>query len=138
MPELVANCPRCGSRRITFDVSAAEIIRNEYGWKNWYETFGICRHCNRATIFVLSESVNGDYKYVHNVGILGVNGALNNYLDVERYVSIKDQATVVPPEYLPKTIEEVFKEGTTCLAVGCYNAAGTMFRLCVDLATRPF
>ncbi len=23
-----------------------------------------------------------------------------------------------------------------CLAVSCYNAAGTMFRLCVDLATR--
>ena len=27
-------------------------------------------------------------------------------------------------------------EGATCLAVGCYNAAGTMFRLCVDLATK--
>src|SRR5262249_46656594 len=24
-----------------------------------------------------------------------------------------------------------------CLAVECFNAAGTMFRLCIDLATRP-
>jgi hypothetical protein len=136
MPELVADCPRCDSRRITFDVRAAETIGFQYNWQNWYETFCICRHCGHATIFVLSESVNSNYKYVHEVGILKVEGALNNYLNVERYVSIKDQATVVPPEYIPKEIEAVFKEGATCMAVGCYNAAGTMFRLCVDLATR--
>jgi hypothetical protein len=136
MPELVADCPRCGSRRITFEVTAARTIRIEYGWKYWYETFCICRHCNHATIFVLSESVDGDYKHVHEVGILGIKGTLNSYLTVDSYVSIKDQATVAPPDYIPKNIEVVFKEGATCLAVGCYNAAGTMFRLCVDLATR--
>lgn len=136
MPELVANCPRCDSHRITFDVGDAMPIRIEYGWQRWYETFCICRHCNRTTIFVLSESVNSNYKYVHEVGILKIEGALNNYLDVEGYVSLKDQATVAPPEYVPKEIEAIFKEGATCLAVACYNAAGTMFRLCVDLATR--
>lgn len=61
---------------------------------------------------------------------------MNKYVDIEGHVSIKDQATVAPPEYIPGNIEAVFKEGATCLAVGCYNAAGTMFRLCVDLATR--
>ena len=136
MPELVANCPRCGSSKITFDVTAAKMIAQYYDWQYWYETFCICRHCGHATIFVLSESVNSNYKYVHEVGILKVEGALNNYLNVEKYVSLKDQATIVPPEYIPKDIEAVFKEGATCLAVGCYNAAGTMFRLCVDLATR--
>ena len=30
----------------------------------------------------------------------------------------------------------MFHEGVTCIAVGCYNAAGTMFRLCVDLTTK--
>ena len=30
----------------------------------------------------------------------------------------------------------MFNEGATCLAVGCYNAAGTMFRLTIDLVTR--
>ena len=136
MPELVADCPRCGSRRITFDVGAAKAFEIRYEWQRWYETYCICRQCGRGTIFILSESVNSNYEHVHKIGILSIQGALNNYLDVEWYVSIKDQATVNPPEYIPRNIEAVFKEGATCLAVGCYNAAGTMFRLSVDLATR--
>jgi hypothetical protein len=136
MAELVADCPRCGSRRITFDLSAANIVGVKYDWQYWYETFCICRHCRRATIFVLSESVDADYKHVHKVGILQLEGAVNRYLNIESYVSLKDEATVVPPDHIPERIAEVFKEGATCLAVGCYNAAGTMFRLCVDLATR--
>lgn len=136
MPELVADCPRCGSRRITFDLLAAKIIRVEYGWQQWYETFSVCRHCHRSTIHVLSESVKSNYKHVHEVGILGLKGAVNNYLDVEGYVGLKDQATAAPPDHVPKQIADVFTEGATCLAVGCYNAAGTMFRLCVELATR--
>ena len=136
MVELVANCPRCGSRHITFDVSAAVPYRVDYGWQRWYEAFGVCRHCERTTIFVLSESVNGDHQYVHKVGLLKVEGALNKFVDVKGHISLKDSASTAPPEFLPKEIEAVFSEGATCLAVGCYNASGTMFRLCVDLATR--
>lgn len=136
MAELVANCPRCGSRHITFDIKAATSYRIDYGWKQWYEAFGICRNCGRTTIFVLSESVNGDYEYVHKTGLLKIDKSLNNFVDIEGHISPKDSAAFAPPEFLPKDIEAVFREGATCLAVGCYNAAGTMFRLCVDLATR--
>jgi hypothetical protein len=31
-------------------------------------------------------------------------------------------------------IKSVFSEGATSLAVGCFNAAGVMFRLCIDHA----
>jgi Domain of unknown function (DUF4145) len=55
---------------------------------------------------------------------------------IEGIVSKKDDASVEPPQYLPQGIESAFREGAMCLAVSCYNAAGTMFRLCVDLATR--
>lgn len=136
MAELVANCPRCGSRHITFDVTAATVFRVEYGWQQWYEAFGVCRHCGRTAIFVLSESVNADYNYVHKTGLLKVEGSLNNFVEIRGNISLKDSASVAPPEFLPKEIEAVFQEGATCLAVGCYNAAGTMFRLCVDLATK--
>jgi len=135
MPELVANCPRCGSKHMSFDVTEAHIIRQEHGWQNWYETFCICRHCKRATIFVLSESVNADYKHVHRTGLLKLTEALNRYADVKGFVSLKDAASKQPPEYLPEQIDLIFREGATCLSVGCYNAAGTMFRLCVDLAS---
>lgn len=57
-------------------------------------------------------------------------------MDIEGIVSQKDNVTVPPPEFLPTEIEAVFREGATCLSVGCYNAAATMFRLCVDIATR--
>jgi hypothetical protein len=103
---------------------------------HWYEAFGICRHCGRTAIFILSESTSGDYQYVHKVGLLKVDGSLNNYVDVKGHISLKDSVSIEPPEYLPKEIEAVFLEGATCLAVDCYNAAGTMFRLCVDKATR--
>lgn len=136
MADLVANCPRCGARHITFDVTAAQQYRIEYGWQRWYEAFGICRNCGHTTVFVLSESVNGDYEHVHKVGLLKVGSSLNNYVDIKGHISLKDRASVPTPEHLPKDIAAVFEEGATCFAVGCYNAAGTMFRLCVDLATR--
>lgn len=136
MAELVANCPRCGSQQITFDVPAVKLYRTEYGWQNWYESFSICRNCDRTTVFVLSESTNGNYNYVHKVGLLAAVGSLNNYVDIKGHISLKDTASIEPPEFLPKHIEPAFREGATCLAVGCYNAAGAMFRLCVDLATR--
>lgn len=137
MAELIANCPRCGSKKITFDVKSAHVIDHAYGWQNHYEAFAVCRHCHRATVFVLSESVNGDYEYVHKVGLTKVEKALNGYVDIKGYVSLKDENVVSPPEFIPKEIDAAFREGATCFAVGCYNAAGTIFRLCIDLATRP-
>lgn len=136
MVELVANCPRCRAQKITFDIAYAHITRVEYGWQNWYEAFCICRHCQRATIFVLSENVNGNYKLVHEKGLLGLIGAVNQYVNIEGFVSLKDTSATEPPEYLPENVEKIFREGAICLAVGCNNAAGTMFRLCIDIVTR--
>ncbi|ACL06382.1 conserved hypothetical protein [Desulfatibacillum aliphaticivorans] len=136
MAELVNDCPRCGARQITFDITSVIVIAIEYEWQYWYEAFCICRHCNRSSIFVLSESVDGDYKKVHQIGLINLPGAVNRYVDVKGYINLKDNATYKPPLFVPADIEKIFKEGATCLSVGCYNAAGTMFRLCIDLVTR--
>lgn len=136
MPELVANCPRCGANRITFDLVAAIKTVQHYGWQFWYEAFCICRQCRRSTTFVLSESVDGNYEYVHKKGLINLEEAINRYVSIEGTITLKDSASVEPPAHVPELIEAVFREGATCLAVGCYNAAGTMFRLCIDLVTR--
>ena len=136
MSEIVWNCPRCNAKRITFDVLAGYIIDQRYGWQNRYELSCCCRQCHRASILIVAEDVDGDYEYVHKTGLLKINSALNRYVRVEGHVSHKDEAGVLPPEHVPPPIEAIFKEGATCYAVRCYNAAGTMFRLCVDLATR--
>jgi len=69
--------------------------------------------------------------------ILQYEKSLNNVFDVDRYASLRDINSIKSPDFSPKEISSIFNEGATCLSVGCYNAAGTMFRLCLDLATRP-
>lgn len=138
MAELVANCPRCGANHITFDVGQAVITGQKYDWQNWYEAFSVCRKCKHATIFVLSESVDSSYERVHKLGLVNMPEALNNYVKVENYVSLKDSRTIQPPKYVSKDIESAFIEGSTCFSVGCNNAAAAMFRLCIDLATKSF
>ena len=57
-------------------------------------------------------------------------------MNIEGFINLKDIVTESAPDHLPLDIKNAFQEGATCLAVNCYNAAGTMFRLCLDLATR--
>jgi len=138
LSELVADCPRCGASRITFDLtSQTGVVQVRYDWQQWYEAFCTCRHCGHGTIFFLSEAGINEGKVVRNIGLPKIEGAVNRFVRIEGFVSLKDEAGVPPPEHTPKEIAAVFSEGATCLAVGCFNAAGTMFRLCVDLATRP-
>ena len=137
MAILVADCPRCDANRITFDALKALHVATEYRWKRWYEVFCVCRNCKSSTVFVLSNNIDSDYDSINEAGILSFDRALNQYMDIERYVSLRDRAAQAPPDHVPEKIEAVFREAATCLAVGCWNAAGTMFRLGVDLATQP-
>jgi hypothetical protein len=134
MSELVADCPRCGSRKITFDLTEGHYIGRRYNWQDCFEAFCVCRHCNRATIFQLCQASAS--AIIPEGKLARISGAVNHCVSIEGFVSLKDIATVSAPEHLPVDIEAAFREGATCMSVGCYNAAGTMFRLCVDLATR--
>ena len=73
---------------------------------------------------------------INKVGLQNLQKSLNRYVNIERYISLKDSSSFEPPEHIPKQIKDAFTEGATCFAVGCPNAAATMFRLCVDIATR--
>lgn len=136
MSELVADCPRCGASRITFNLLASSTFKKTSSWQKWYEAFCICRHCNLGTIFVLSEKGFQESQLLATHPMEKLGCVVNDLLHVESFVSKKDLNSVKPPEYLPKDIHEAFSEGATCLSVGCFNAAGTMFRLCIDLATK--
>jgi hypothetical protein len=135
MSELVANCPRCGAKRMTFDLLNQWTIALKYNWQHWFEAFCICRECQNSTVFILKQNRSADKKYIEE-GLSELTISANRVVTVERYVSIQDTATEKPPEHLPSGIEAPFREGAACMAIGCFNAAGTMFRLCLDLATR--
>jgi len=136
MSELVADCPRCGAQSITFDLLQQNYLRSEYDWKSYFETFCICRKCQRSTVFVLSLKSYDHRDAVSKGALLSLMSAVNTIMEVEGFIALKDQSAIDAPEHLPTDIEAAFREGAACYAVNCPNAAGTMFRLCVDLATR--
>lgn len=138
MSELVEDCPRCGAKKITFELlNATDVALGGNSWQHGYEAFCVCRHCRRSTVFALqcsmpavSDAFNQPNKLV------AWKGSVNSYFKTCGHVSLKDSSGLPPPAHLPPGIEKVFSEATTCVAVGCFNAAATMFRLCLDLATR--
>ncbi len=137
MSELVANCPRCGAKNMTFSVMTSWLIEKKYDWQNWVQAFCICRGCRRSTVFVLSQKDAGvANESAVKGGIENWKFAVNNFMEIENYICIRDMAAKVPPEHIPEKIAFIFREGAACMSIGCYNAAGTMFRLCIDLSTR--
>jgi hypothetical protein len=138
MAELVADCPRCGAKHITFDVPKDLLLQvNKTG--RTYESFAICRKCSRSTVFLIGlPPLQGTSSDAHTKGgpssIQGT--AINKFGVVQGYISTADLGAEAPPEYLPDRIRAVFDEGAKCFRIGCWNAAAAMFRTCVDLATR--
>jgi hypothetical protein len=135
MSELVADCPRCNATNMTFDLLNQVLVGVQHEWQNILETFCICRNCGKPTIFVVSQK-DPKYKAIAQGGLESVSCSANQIVNVLRYVGLQDQSGENPPEHLPVNIEEIFNEGASCLAIGCNNAAVTMFRLCLDLATQ--
>lgn len=136
MPELVEDCSRCGAKKITFSLLAASYIHTEYDWKRTYEIFCICRNCDRGSIFIVSNSLNSDYSEVNKVGIMNLKGSVNKYFDVRGLVTIRNFNAKKPPQHIPDDIALAFTEGAVCIVTNCWNAAASMFRLCIDLSTK--
>ena len=138
MSLLVTNCPRCGAKQITFDVVAQVFREKKAGWQTWYEIFCVCRGCHCPTVFLvgLKMRVPRD-KFTSGDSLVSYSSGLNEYFEIQRFISLRDNVSTKPPEHLSKDIENAFVEGAACLSIECHNAAATMFRLCVDLVTRP-
>lgn len=135
MSEIVADCPRCSATKITFDLNASTVVNTRHNWQDWHEAFCVCRHCGKGTIFLLSDKGIPEGKIVTKLSLPKVPGTANDFVSIEGYITEKDRPSVSPPDHLPEDILAVFNEGATCAAASCFNAAGTMFRLCVDIAT---
>jgi hypothetical protein len=141
MPLLVGNCPRCGAKSVTFDILSQILTGTYYGWQPHFEIFGSCRHCNRATIFGIAMTVDGhslnEQRPMSSEQLMKYNKSLNDFFSIKYYVSLRDHVCIGPREGLAEEIRKAFIEGATCFTVQCHNAAATMFRLCIDLVTRP-
>ena len=138
MAVLVTDCPRCGAKKMTLDVLATIPRFTEAGWKDFYEVFAICRACKKSGTFLISlREYNYRERFREPDKITKYEYGLDNFFNIEGVISIKDRAKFNPPEHMPTNIETAFREAAACMTLGCWNAAGSMFRACVDLATRP-
>lgn len=132
MASLVSSCPRCNASNMTFEVKKS--LKVSHKPTVVAEVFCVCHHCHRSTVFEVAQKRWGD-DYVDK-GLENFDRSINAVVYVKGYISIRNLSAQSPPQHLPEGIESVFNEGATCLAVGCYNAAAAMFRLCLDLATK--
>jgi len=136
MAEFAHDCPRCKRSQVTFDLLESSALPPEQsGYPRW-EMFSRCRRCFRCTIFV-AEAQQWGFDLLTGEKLAEVKGSVEYVLSFKGFVSLKDFSAVQPPEDLPDDVAQAFKEGARCVAVQCYNAAGTMFRLAIDLATDP-
>ena len=137
MSILVTDCPRCGAEHMTFDV-VAQLLVEARSWQHWFEIVCVCRHCERSTIFVVSQDhPQHDVVFKKENALVQFGHSLNEYVTVQRFIGLRDNVSQKPPKHIPDDIEAAFNEAATCTAVECWNAAAAMFRLCIDLATRP-
>lgn len=117
--------------------SRSNFHRTGHGWVNFHEAFAVCRHCHRSTIFIIRLKDYDIHKELVGNKIIECKETLNNYFNIKIYISWRDSAVHPSPNFLSSELERAFCEGATCFSVGCYNASAAMFRLCIDLVTRP-
>lgn len=126
--ELQADCPRCGTQRITFDVLQDSFVPGD-DWSSIL--FCRCRSC--------FSSVNFEVTYNRKETLSALQGsgfflnALFNSVVLQKPTFAN---TCRCPEYTPDHIERAFNEATLCLSVGAWNGSGALFRKTVDLTTR--
>lgn len=143
MATLVYDCLFCNTKKSTFDIKAFSLV----GLGTYYECYGTCRECENGTIFNITYPSNSLLKEIDKCSPTEIEKS--NFHLVERSnfyfsnffaeISTQKLADIISqksPEHVPANVEKAFNEAATCFAVQCYNAAGAIFRLCLDLTTK--
>ena len=137
MAIIIHDCPRCKAAHMTFDVSQELIVGRKYNWQRIYELFCVCRGCHKSTTFIACQVKSEHDAFLgQDSALINQGGSIHQFIRIERHLSMRDMVTQKSPEHLPDDIEKCFNEAAACLSIGCWNAAGTMFRLCIDLVTK--
>ena len=145
MAELVTDCPRCNAKEHTFLVPSMHLVktmRTPRGHElRFYEAFCVCKNCNESTVFKVNEkpdlTPNERQSFNSISKLMSYDRALSNIIEIRDYVNTRNMASCPAPEDIPEQIKDVFREGAESVTGNCPNAAVAMFRLCVDLATKP-
>ena len=137
MPTIVEDCPRCGAKSMTFDVVSDVWQGTRYNWQDIIEVGAICRRCKGQSVLRISLTEVGAKGRFHETGsVTKLVGDLEPLFRSDGFIDVSEVNAMDAPENLPPDIDAAFREGAKCLAIDCPNAASSMFRLCLDMATR--
>lgn len=137
MPEIVADCPRCGAKKHTFVAKTFVPTYTSYNWQRHYEPYCVCKNCLRGTIFTIAQkNIEDGDDFRRKDFLASFDGSLNQILTVTGFVSLRDNSAQKPPADTPEIIEKIFREGAESVAGNCPNAASAMFRLCLDITSK--
>lgn len=137
---LVYNCNYCGSNKIQFDVLATTVQKIHS--RDYWEAFCQCSHCKKGSILLLEEGSNfrelKDRIYTGSYPNLCAteHTNINDHFQVNRLLIPPNKNQMMCPQFVPTNIKNIFDEATKCLAMSCFVASGSMFRLCLDLVTK--
>ncbi|MCH4295594.1 DUF4145 domain-containing protein [Shewanella sp. 3B26] len=131
----VGDCPRCKAKNMTFDVESYVFVRKFTNFQDILEVSAQCRQCRQLSI-LLCLSQNHDHSHKGRIAIAAIPDDLENHFKFQRLVTNADIDVAEAPEHTPSDIKQAFEEGAKCLAVGCNNASGAMFRLALDLSSK--
>ncbi len=138
-PMINDDCPRCCAQNMTFDVMSYNDfgIGETYEMPRQYEIFAVCRNCKKATTFFVTQrkEIRAD-SFSHPDIIMRIRDSLNLYFVVNDFIRLSENPPQSPPEFIPDNIRAVFEEGAISISTKSWNAAGGMFRLCLDLTTK--
>lgn len=130
MASIVTDCPHCPATRAAFTVEYSKQEPLRGGPR--FNVFARCPACGNG----LGASVYSD-DYLNPVEYQGnlVEGRNDGFLVEYAYPSRQKLSS---PENVPERVDRSFLEGVQSLRDGRFNAAGVMFRRCLDIGLNSF
>ena len=147
------DCPACGAKDMEFDINNVNdcsfprhydspetfdaFASGQKGRCRRYDLLSVCPKCHNEIAFVISEPYDWETDErterdhpMKQIGLIEYN------FQIEGIVRVCDNVAILPPDFIPQNIKAVFEEAIRCLSMQCWNAAGAMFRACLDLTTK--
>lgn len=98
----------------------------------------VCRNCSNFVNFhTVIKGYRDEPTEQKIFADISERRSANDFFDSIRPVYINSPTDFNCPEYVPDEISSIFDEGAKALAAECPNAAVAMFRLCLDVSTKP-
>lgn len=138
----VGECRRCGAQHMSFDVYGVSTMEEDYEFRvpphhtrhrRSIELACRCHQCSCTTVFILRAEAAGSHHLPKSRFERNENPITFGYRETNAFPT--KQARPIPSD-TPNPAADFYKQAATAFAHGLYDAAGAMFRKCLESTTR--